>query len=49
LPALTYTTHAFTDARMDRAVRDHLAAETPARSESIARAVRESPIFKAAS
>lgn len=49
LPALTYSAHAFTDARMDRAVRDHLAAETPARSESIARAVRESPIFKAAS
>jgi predicted N-acyltransferase len=49
LPALTWSAHAFTDARMDRAVRDHLAAETPARSESIARAVRESPIFKAAS
>jgi uncharacterized protein len=49
LPSLTYSAHAFTDARMDRAVRDHLAAETPARSESIARALRDSPIFKAAS
>jgi predicted N-acyltransferase len=49
LPALTYTAHAFSDARMDRAVRDHLEAETAARSESIARAARESPIFKAAS
>ncbi len=49
LPALTYTAHAFTDARMDRAVRDHLEAETSVRAESIARAARESPIFKAAS
>jgi predicted N-acyltransferase len=47
LPSLTWTAHGFTDARMDRAVRAHLRAETAARSESVARYVRESPIFKA--
>jgi predicted N-acyltransferase len=46
LPALTYSTHAFLDERLDRAVRDHLRAETPARAESVARYLRESPIFK---
>jgi predicted N-acyltransferase len=46
LPALTYSTHAFLDPRLDRAVRDHLRAETPARAESVARYLRESPIFK---
>jgi predicted N-acyltransferase len=46
LPALTYSTHAFLDERLDCAVRDHLRAETPARAESVARYVRESPIFK---
>ncbi|HUJ28276.1 MAG TPA: GNAT family N-acetyltransferase [Myxococcales bacterium] len=48
LPSLTWSAHAFADARMDRAVRSHLQAETAARSESVARYVRESPIFKAA-
>jgi len=47
LPALTWSAHGFLDARMDRAVRDHLRAETRARTESVARYVRESPIFKA--
>jgi len=47
LPALTYSAHGFLDARLDRAVRDHLRAETPARTESVARYVRQSPIFKA--
>jgi predicted N-acyltransferase len=46
LPALTYSTHAFLDERLDRAVRDHLRAETPDRAESVARYLRESPIFK---
>ncbi len=49
LPALTYSAHGFTDARLDRAVRDHLARETPARAASIERSLRDSPIFKAAS
>jgi uncharacterized protein len=48
LPALTYSAHGFLDARLDRAVRDHLRAETPARTESVERYVRQSPIFKAA-
>lgn len=47
LPALTYSAHGFLDARLDRDVRDHLRAETPARTESVARYVRQSPIFKA--
>ena len=46
LPALTYTAHGFLDARLDEAVRDHLLAETPARTQSIARYIEESPIFK---
>jgi len=46
-PGLTYSAHGFLDARLDRAVRDHLRAETPARTESVARYVRDSPIFKA--
>ena len=46
LPSLTYSAHGFLDARLDEAVRDHLLAETPARTESIARYVSESPIFK---
>jgi predicted N-acyltransferase len=46
LPALTYTTHSFLDARLDRAMRDALTAETPARKASVARYVAESPIFK---
>ena len=49
LPSLTYSAHGFLDARLDEAVRDHLLAETPARTESVARYVRESPIFKKAS
>jgi predicted N-acyltransferase len=49
LPALTYSAHGFTDARLDRAVRDHLALETPARAASVERSMRDSPIFKAAS
>jgi len=49
LPALTWSAHGFTDARLDRAVRDHLARETPARAASIERSLRDSPIFKAAS
>jgi predicted N-acyltransferase len=47
LPALTWSTHSFLDARLDRAMRDHLLGETPARKESVARYVAESPIFKA--
>jgi predicted N-acyltransferase len=46
LPALTYSGHGFLDARLDRGVRDHLLAETKARTESIERYARESPIFK---
>jgi predicted N-acyltransferase len=49
LPALTYSAHGFCDARLDRAVREHLSRETPAREASIERSLRESPIFKAAS
>ena len=49
LPALTYSAHGFLDQRLDEAVREHLAAETPARTQSIERYVRESPIFKATS
>src|SRR5437868_1311274 len=49
LPALPWSAHGFTDARLDRAVRDHLARETPARAASIERSLRDSPIFKAAS
>ncbi len=48
LPALTYSTHSFSDARLDRAVRDHLRGETLARKQSVARYVAQSPIFKAA-
>ena len=47
LPSLTWSAHGFSDARMDRAVRSHLAAETAARTESVARYVQDSPIFKA--
>jgi predicted N-acyltransferase len=47
LPSLTYTAHGFLDARLDKGVRRHLAAETPARTENVERFVRESPIFKA--
>ncbi len=46
LPALTYSAHGFVDARLDRAVRDHLRRETPARTEDVARFMRESPILK---
>jgi predicted N-acyltransferase len=46
LPSLTYSAHGFLDARLDRGVREHLLAETPARTESIERYARESPIFK---
>jgi predicted N-acyltransferase len=49
LPALTWSAHGFTDARLDRAVREHLARETPARAASVERSMRDSPIFKAAS
>jgi uncharacterized protein len=49
LPALTYSAHGFTDARLDRAVREHLARERPARAASVERSMRDSPIFKAAS
>jgi predicted N-acyltransferase len=47
LPSLTYSAHAFLDPRLDRGLREHLKAETPAREESILRYSRESPIFKA--
>lgn len=46
LPALTWSAHGFLDARLDRAVRQHLRNETAARAESVARYARESPIFK---
>ena len=49
LPSLTWSAHGFSDAQLDRAVREHLARETPARAASIERSMRESPIFKAAS
>jgi predicted N-acyltransferase len=49
LPAITWSAHGFSDARLDRAVREHLSRETPAREASIERSMRESPIFKAAS
>ena len=47
LPSLTWSAHGFLDARLDRAVREHLRAETAARTESVARYARESPLFKA--
>jgi predicted N-acyltransferase len=47
LPSLTWSSHAFLDPRLDRGLREHLQAETPAREESILRYSRESPIFKA--
>ena len=47
LPSLTYAAHGFLEPRLDRGVREHLRAETPARTESIERYARESPIFKA--
>jgi predicted N-acyltransferase len=47
LPSLTYSAHGFLDARLDRAVRDHLRGETAERTRSVERFVRESPIFKA--
>jgi len=49
LPSLTYSAHGFLDQRLDQGVRRQLLAETPARTESIERYVRESPIFKVAS
>ena len=49
LPALTWSAHGFTDARLDRAVREHLVRETPSRAASVERSMRDSPIFKAAS
>lgn len=49
LPALTWSAHDFRDARLDRAVREHLSRETPARAASVERSMRESPIFKVAS
>jgi len=49
LPAITWSAHGFSDARLERAVREHLSRETPAREASIERSLRESPIFKAAS
>jgi predicted N-acyltransferase len=49
LPAMTYSAHGFRDAQLDRAVREFLSRETPAREASIERSLRESPIFKAAS
>ena len=48
LPALTWSAHGFSDARLDRAVREHLSRETPARAASIEQSMRESPIFKVA-
>jgi uncharacterized protein len=47
LPSLTYSAHAFLDPRLDRGLREHLQAETPAREASILRYASESPIFKA--
>ncbi|HZR10408.1 MAG TPA: GNAT family N-acetyltransferase [Myxococcales bacterium] len=49
LPALTWSAHGFSDAHLDRAVREHLSRETPARAASIEQSMRESPIFKVAS
>jgi hypothetical protein len=49
LPALTWSAHGFSDAQLERAVREHLSRETPARAASVERSMRESPIFKAAS
>jgi predicted N-acyltransferase len=48
LPSLTWSAHGFSDARLDRAVREHLSRETPARAASIEQSIRESPIFKVA-
>lgn len=49
LPSLTYSAHAFLDARLDRGLREHLRMETPERERSILRFSQESPIFKAES
>jgi len=49
LPSLTWSAHGFSDAELDQAVREHLSRETPAREASLARSLRDSPIFKAAS
>ena len=49
LPCLTYSAHGFCDAQLQRGLRDYLWRETEAREAGLARSLRESPIFKAAS
>jgi len=46
LPSITWSAHAFLDARLDRAVRDHLLAETAERQRNIERFRADSPILK---
>ena len=48
LPSETWSAHAFLDARLDRAMRDALAAETGERRRALQRWTVESPIFKPA-
>ncbi|HEY6050891.1 MAG TPA: GNAT family N-acetyltransferase, partial [Thermoanaerobaculia bacterium] len=46
LPAETWSAHAFADARLDRAMRDALRAETAERRASLQRWLSQSPILK---
>ncbi|MFL5370028.1 MAG: GNAT family N-acetyltransferase [Myxococcales bacterium] len=48
LPAETFSGHAFTDPRLDRAMREALQAETDERRSALARWLSESPILKPA-
>ncbi|HVI23387.1 MAG TPA: GNAT family N-acetyltransferase [Myxococcales bacterium] len=48
LPAETFSAHAFTDPRLDRAMREALQAETDERRSALARWLSESPILKPA-
>src|SRR5207302_6867807 len=48
LPSETWSAHAFLDARLDREMRDALAAETGERRRALQRWTVESPIFKPA-
>jgi len=46
LPAETFSAHAFSDPRLDRAMREALQAETDERRSALARWLSESPILK---
>ena len=46
MPAVTFSAHESLDPRLDQALRESLAEETPERRRSIERATEQSPIFK---